>query len=130
MQGHLNLVADALSRVELSSIESSPSPILDFEKMALAQHNCAFLCDKSQQHSLLLQTFPLSNSSHSIMCDVSAGRPCPVVPPTFVVCCLTLSLTQAFGLPRSLSRPILSGLKCTLTLRDGLILVSLVNFPK
>ena len=129
MQGHLNLVADALSRVELSSIESSPSPILDFEKMALAQHNCAFLCDKSQQHSLL-QTFPLSNSSHSIMCDVSAGRPCPVVPPTFVVCCLTLSLTQAFGLPRSLSRPVLSGLKCTLTLRDGLILVSLVNFPK
>ena len=82
IQGRLNPVADALSRVELNAVESS-SPTIDSEAMALAQDNCEFLSVESPHHSLTLHSFSLPHSTNYIICDVSHGTPRPVVPPAF-----------------------------------------------
>ena len=81
-QGINNPVADALSRIELNQVETNP-PIIDLEAMAAAQCNCEFLTQDTPTHSLYLQHIPLPHSSKTIICDVSMGRSCPVVPPTF-----------------------------------------------
>ena len=77
-----NPVADALSRVEVNQMDSS-SLIIDFEAMASAQHDCKFLTHDTPQLSLSLQHVPLPHSTNTIICDVSTGQPCPVVPPTY-----------------------------------------------
>ena len=82
IQGRLNPVADALSRVELNAVESS-SPTIDLEAIALAQDNCEFLSVESPHHSLTLHSFSLPHSTNYIICDVSHGTPRPVVPPAF-----------------------------------------------
>ena len=83
IQGSLNPVADALSRIELNTVQSSSMPTIDLEALAMAQDNCDFLLEESPHHSLNLHPFPLPHSTHSITCDVSHGTPCPVVPPSF-----------------------------------------------
>ena len=84
VQGSLNPVADALSRIELSQLLSSDTPpVLNFEDMALAQGDCKFLTEETPTLSLHLVQLSIPNSSLTIYCDTSTGTPCPVVPPSF-----------------------------------------------
>ena len=106
VQGSLNPVADALSRIELSQLLSSDTPpVLNFEDMALAQGDCKFLTEETPTLSLHLVQLSIPNSSLTIYCDTSTGTPHPVVPPSF---CRTV-----FDSLHSLSHP---GVRATIKL--------------
>ena len=84
VQGPLNPVADALSRIELNQLLSSDTPpVLNFEDMAQAQGDCKFLTEETPTLSLHLVQLSIPNSSLTIYCDTSTGTPRPVVPPSF-----------------------------------------------
>ena len=77
-----NIVADALSRIEVSQISSS---FLDFDAFAKAQQNDIEL-KKFQQDdnsSLILKNMPSPVSATELVCDVSTGSPRPFVPSSF-----------------------------------------------
>ena len=119
--GTNNLVADALSRVEL---ESSSSYIIDLEAMASAQHNCEFLTHDTPHLSLSLQHFSLLHLSNTIICDVSTGQPRLAVPPAFRQSFFTLYIlypTRVFDHPKSWWHLVLCGQKCGQILSIGFI---------
>ena len=121
--GTNNLVADALSRVELNHVESSSSNI-DLEAMASAQHNCEFLTHDTPHLSLSLQHFSLPHSPNNIICDVSTGQPRPVVPPHLDDQFFTLYIlypTRVFEHPKSWWHLALCGQKCGQILSIGFI---------
>ena len=127
IQGSLNSVADALSRIELNTVQSSSMPTTDLEALAMAQDNCDFLLEESPHHSLNLHPFPLPHSTHSITCDVSHGTPHPVVSPSCkraIFDAFMVSHTLVFELHRNSYLPVLSGLVCSPLLSTGLAHVS------
>ena len=77
IEGQANQVADALSR-NVHVLEQSP---IDFEALVVAQQG-----DDELQHlrtsdtSLRLEQVPILNSNHTLLCDVSQGRPRPLIP--------------------------------------------------
>uniref|UniRef100_A0A1X7VKM7 Reverse transcriptase n=1 Tax=Amphimedon queenslandica TaxID=400682 RepID=A0A1X7VKM7_AMPQE len=81
IQGPHNPVADALLRIELNSVGSTPT--IDLEAMTAAQDICSVLSVESPHHSLILQPFSLPQCNYAIICDVSQDTPRPVVPPSF-----------------------------------------------
>ena len=81
IQGSQNPVADALSRVEVHSIDSQPQ-VIDLDKLAHSQDNCGFLIQEAPNHSFKLCTYSLPSGEGTIICDISTGKPRPVVPPS------------------------------------------------
>ena len=107
VKGHENVVADALSRLELDTlqVDQQMSPV-NFEDMAAAQHNDTELRqltrDPPDATSLKFQSVPLSTSDSTIVCDMSKGVPRPFVPAAF--------RRQVFNSLHSLAHP---GIKAT-----------------
>ena len=94
IKGEANCVADTLSRINaLSAL-----PKVNFTELAAAQSDSpelqAFI---SSQHSLDLTTVTMDTSE--VICDVSEGRPRPLVPLPF--------RRTVFGAVHSLSHPII-----------------------
>ena len=85
IKGADNPVADALSRVDVSSLQDdSCSPVIDLEELAAAQKEDADLCDSIRSpKSLQLASVPLLKPNTFIICDTSTGKPRPFVPTQF-----------------------------------------------
>ncbi|GBN44508.1 Retrovirus-related Pol polyprotein from transposon 412 [Araneus ventricosus] len=83
LKGTDNVVADALSRIRISTI-GLPSKI-DFQKMAEEQQTNPELQDilSSNTTSLVLQPLPVGEPSVTLHCNVSLGRIRPFVPENF-----------------------------------------------
>ena len=83
VKGVHNAAADALSHIEVCSLGDKPEGI-DFTVMALAQGSdpdtLRLLNGTNTSSSLVHQRIPLENKDLTILCDVSTGVPCPVVP--------------------------------------------------
>ena len=77
IEGQANRVADALSRNVLA-LEQSP---IDLDAFASAQEQDEELLKLSTSPtSLKLAQVPLSHSGRTLLCDISQGRPRPLVP--------------------------------------------------
>ncbi|GBM42570.1 Transposon Ty3-G Gag-Pol polyprotein [Araneus ventricosus] len=83
VQGSQNIVADALSRIEVDSI--TKSSILNFKEFARAQKDDSdiqkFLHNDAS--SLQLELKPCQTSNCNLLCDTSTGVPRPFVPTSF-----------------------------------------------
>ena len=83
IKGGDNTAADALSRI--NNTTTAP-PVVDFHEIAKAQltdNELKQLRSSSTPSSLKLQPIPLSNSSETILCDMSTGVPRPFIPTKF-----------------------------------------------
>ena len=78
IQGHENVVADALSCIELNALPLTP--VLDFKPLSDAQHDDPELQTLQSSTSLQLQAVPLLLSSRTILSDISTGNLRPYVP--------------------------------------------------
>ena len=84
--GHLNPVADAISRISSVSAPASaaatPSPgLLSLADIALHQANDPDLPKLQQSSSLIIRDFPVPDHPHlRLWCDTSTATPRPVVP--------------------------------------------------
>lgn len=79
IEGPANHVADALSRNVLV-LEHSP---IDLEALAFAQGQDKDLQQLCTSHTALrLEQVPLPHSRNTLLCDISQGRPRPLVPST------------------------------------------------
>ncbi|GFW23886.1 retrovirus-related Pol polyprotein from transposon 297 [Trichonephila clavipes] len=84
LKGSENVVADALSRIHISTI-NAPS-VFDFSKMAREQQKDSQLQDilaGACPTSLMLQPFPVGQPPITLHCDVSMVRIRPFVPEIF-----------------------------------------------
>ena len=82
-EGKANTVADTLSRGEISAI-SSPQPGVDYKAMAAAQRTDASITAvPTATTGLVIRDIPLDHYGNSISCDISTGRPRPLVPDTW-----------------------------------------------
>ncbi|BHF76059.1 hypothetical protein SprV_0501915700 [Sparganum proliferum] len=80
VHGKENVVADALSRIEMASITTDA---IDFTLMAEAQRSNGELSQyRHEDSSLRLQDVPLSTGTGTITCDLSTGHERPFVPAT------------------------------------------------
>ena len=83
VKGTLNVVADALSRMEANAISNHQPPCLNFTAMAQAQQTDPELMRMlawPDSTSLQLQQVPLADTSTTIVCDNSTGPLRPFVP--------------------------------------------------
>ena len=83
VKGTLNVVADALSRMEANAITTHQPPCLDFAAMALAQHTdpeLTQMLSSPESTSLQFQQVPLANTGTTIICDSSTGSLRPFIP--------------------------------------------------
>lgn len=80
--GSENVVADALSRIEINALLSGQPPVLDFTAMAKAQAVDPQIraLQSSPSTSLIVEAIPLPDSSDAILCDTSTGSQRPLVP--------------------------------------------------
>ncbi|KFD64266.1 hypothetical protein M514_23550 [Trichuris suis] len=82
--GEQNAVADALSRLQVNSLDFTGASHIDFNKMAAAQENDPELRDlMTSNTSLQFQPCSLMPCQNPLMCDTSTGRPRPFVPTAF-----------------------------------------------
>ena len=79
IKGNDNVVADALSRVEVNVLHDG-SPVVDLAMLATAQQQELDLICLQLSSSLILESKPLPESYLEIICNVSTGVPRPVVP--------------------------------------------------
>lgn len=80
--GIKNVVADALSRIEINSV--TKVPFLDFQKFAKVQKHDPEVQNLFQNYtSLKLELKPCQISAEDILCDTSTGVVRPVVPSSF-----------------------------------------------
>ena len=77
--GPANIIADALSRSTLHSVNSS---FIDFASLAAAQNDTE-LSELRNNPSVQLRDIPLLTGAIKIACDMSTGSPRPYVPPNF-----------------------------------------------
>ena len=82
IDGKENYVADALSRPVLSSIQLELG--VDYAAMAVAQQTDEdFLSLCAKNTSLVLKQVRFNLSANTLLCDLSTGRPRPIVPAAF-----------------------------------------------
>ena len=83
VRGSANVVADALSRIEMNALLSGQPPVVDFTAMAKAQTTDPQIraLQSSPSSPLVVEPIPLANSSDTLLCDVSTGSQRPLVPP-------------------------------------------------
>ena len=83
IEGKNNTVADTLSRYGISAIKA-PLHGVDYEAMAAAQLTDDGIANiRSAPTGLVVREIPLNTNGPSIYCDVSTGRPRPLVPDTW-----------------------------------------------
>ena len=83
IEGKNNTVADTLSRDGISAIKA-PLHGVDYEAMAAAQLTDDGIANmRSVPTGLVVREIPLNTNGPSIYCDVSTGRPRPLVPDTW-----------------------------------------------
>ena len=82
IKGKDNVVADALSRIEINAIADA-SPSLDYELVAQLQQDDSELKQLHSNPSLELKLFPAPDTNVDIVCDVSTGHPRPFIPSKF-----------------------------------------------
>ena len=83
IEGKNNTVADTLSRDGISAIKA-PLHGVDYEAMAAAQLTDDGIANmRSAPTGLVVREIPLNTNGPSIYCDVSTGRPRPLVPDTW-----------------------------------------------
>ena len=83
IEGKANTVADTLYRGEISAI-SPPQPGVDYKAMAAAQRaDASITAVPTATTVLLIRDIPLDKDGNSILCDISTGRPRPLVPDTW-----------------------------------------------
>ena len=80
-KGSDNLVADALSRIEVNALHSNH--VIDLKQIAAAQEADPDLVQFQTTTSLKLKAMPLPTSDGTILCDMSTGIPRPYVPKQF-----------------------------------------------
>ena len=80
VSGDANVVADALSRIDVNSLTNSQS--LDFSLLSQAQADDPELATLHSS-SLSLKELPLPSSPGTLLCDVSTGHPRPYVPASY-----------------------------------------------
>ncbi|CAH8562393.1 unnamed protein product [Dicrocoelium dendriticum] len=81
LSGANNAVADALSSAEINALFEHSS--IDFQELATAQHQDNQFLQQLQETNLHVKAIPLPDSSDVLMCDLSTGKPRPVVPPNY-----------------------------------------------
>ena len=78
ISGPTNVTADALSRVTINAIECD---VYDFRRFALSQKNDPTIRSyKTNPKSLVIKSLPFGPQPINILCDVSNGKPRPIVP--------------------------------------------------
>ena len=84
VSGRDNPVADALSRIDINSVQQVP-PAIDFTAVAAAQLNDQELqqLKESSSTSLRFHNVPLEGTQHLLVCDISTGKQRPFIPSTF-----------------------------------------------
>ena len=85
IRGDNNLVADALSRIQINNLHIFQEG-LDYHEIAKAQPDDNFitsLLDKSSRSSLKVQEVRLDNSDVVLFCDVSTPNVRPIIPQKF-----------------------------------------------
>nr|CDS33596.1 gag pol polyprotein [Hymenolepis microstoma] len=80
IDGTSNVVADAMSRLELNQIVV---PFLDLQVRASEPRSDPDFTDIISNPSLRFECLPLPDSNTEIHCDVSTGKPKPFVPQTY-----------------------------------------------
>ncbi len=82
VQGSVNSVADALSRLSVNALHTSASPpVMDFRELALAQVDDPELNKLREDSSLWLKPIPLALADGlTITCDTSTGVLRPYIP--------------------------------------------------
>ena len=84
VQGRVNVVADALSRVELDVNQVSVNnklPDIDLVKMAQAQQDDVQVqAYRTAISKLVLADLPIPGTNTTLLCDTSTGVPRPIVP--------------------------------------------------
>ena len=83
VKGNLNVVADALSRVDTCAVTLLSPFVVDFEALAQAQQSDPDLiriATSPASSSLILEQVSLANTDMSIVCDTSTGIQRPFVP--------------------------------------------------
>ena len=94
--GKDNYVADALSRASVNALHAEIG--VDFAAMAAAQRSCTDMSSyREGVTGLILRDVAFSPSGDTLLCDVSTGRPRPIVPEAF--------RRQVFDAVHSLSHP-------------------------
>ena len=83
IDGARNVVADALSRLDLNAVQS---PSFDLEAIANAQSSDDEFHNLPADTSLRFELVPLLHSTAKITCDLSTGKPRPWVPLSFRRC--------------------------------------------
>ena len=83
IHGSENVVADALSRIQVQALVTGQPPILDLAAMANAQVKDPQIraLQSSPSSTLVVEAIPLTNSSVPLYCDTSTGTQRPIVPP-------------------------------------------------
>ena len=83
IEGKANTLADTLSRGEISAF-SSPQPGVDYKAMAAAQRaDASITAVPTATTRLVIRDIPLDHDGNSISCNISTGRPRPLVPDTW-----------------------------------------------
>ena len=84
IQGRVNVVADALSRVELEVNQvcvNNNLPDIDLVKMAEAQQDDVQVqAYRTAISKLVLADLPIPGTNTTLLCDTSTGAPRPIVP--------------------------------------------------
>ena len=85
MHGDQNVVADALSRVEINNVKFFQEG-LNYNEIAKAQQDDAFiksLIENPFKSSLKISEVKIEDSDQVILCDVSTGKVRPIMPEQF-----------------------------------------------
>lgn len=94
IRGQANQVADSLSRLSINAANFG----IDWEDIASEQRrDPEVTAHRSLNSSLNLQDIPIPGCSSSILCDISLGRPRPILPST--------KRKEIFNLFQGLSHP-------------------------
>ena len=85
LHGDQNVVADALSRVEINNVKFFQEG-LNYNEIAIAQQDDAFiksLIENSSKLSLKISEVKIEDSDQVILCDVSTNKVRPIIPEQF-----------------------------------------------
>ena len=82
IRGPENVVADALSRIQINALLNAQPPVLDFAAMAKAQAGDPQIrsLHSAPLSPLVVEPVSLPNSIDPLLCDVSTGFQRPLVP--------------------------------------------------
>ena len=82
IQGSDNVVADALSRIEVNALLNNQPPVLDFVAMAKAQavDPQVRALQSADTSPLVVVSVPFPHSTDPLLCDTSTGSQRPLVP--------------------------------------------------